>query len=101
VSHYPAFLLPFGYRHSLLGRPVPATEFRFPYGRPTTTPRCDGPDGVTTFHTHEIRPGRVPAIPREQRCPRDHRTMLGRRLPILNGLLLIIPTITTRPGELP
>ena len=32
-----AFLLPFGYRHSLLGRPVPATGFRFPYGRPTTT----------------------------------------------------------------
>jgi hypothetical protein len=26
---------------------------------------------------------------------------LGRRLPILNGPLLIIPTITTRPGELP
>jgi hypothetical protein len=58
-----AFLVPFGYRHSLLGRPVPATGFRFPYGRPTTTTRCDGPDGVTTFHTHEKRPGRVPAIP--------------------------------------
>src|SRR5689334_15243837 len=26
----PAFLLPFGHRHSLLGRPVPATEFRLP-----------------------------------------------------------------------
>jgi len=62
---------------------------------------CDGPDGVSTFHTHELRPGRVPAIPREQRCPRDRRTVLGRRLPILNGPLLIIPTSTTRPGELP
>jgi hypothetical protein len=62
---------------------------------------CDGPDGVSTFRTHEIRPGRVPALPREQRCPRDHRTMLSRRLPILNGPLLIIPTSTTRLGELP
>lgn len=62
---------------------------------------CDGPDGVYTFRTHEIRPGRVPALPREQRCPRDHRIMLSRRLPILNGPLLIIPTITIRPGELP
>jgi hypothetical protein len=33
----------------------------------------DGPDGVSTFHTHELRPGRVPAVPREQRCPHDHR----------------------------
>jgi hypothetical protein len=64
-------------------------------------PRRGGPDGVSTFRTHETRPGRVPALPREQRCPRDHRSVLGRRLPILNGPLLIIPTITTRPGELP
>jgi hypothetical protein len=45
--------------------------------------------------------GRVPALPREQRCPHDRRSVLGRRLPILNGPLLIIPTPTTRPGELP
>ena len=96
-----AFLLPFGYRHSLLGRPVPATGFRLPHSRPTTTAKCDGPDGVTTFHTHETRPGRVPALPREQRCPHDRRCVPGRRLPILNGPLLIIPTTTTRPGELP
>src|ERR1051326_7190039 len=64
-------------------------------------PRRDGPDGVSKFRTHETRPGRVPALPREQRCPRDRRSVLGRPLPILNGLLLIIPTITTRPGELP
>jgi hypothetical protein len=63
--------------------------------------KCDGPDGVTTFHTHEIRPGWVPALPREQRCPHDRRIVLGRRLPILDGPLLIIPTTTTRPGELP
>ena len=26
------------------------------------------PDGVTTFHTHELRPGWVPPIPRGRRC---------------------------------
>ena len=37
--------------------------FRFPYGRPTTTHTGDGPDGVSTFHTHETRPGRAPPYP--------------------------------------
>ena len=32
--HAPAFPLPFGHRHSLLGRPVPATESSSPHGRP-------------------------------------------------------------------
>jgi hypothetical protein len=31
----PGFLPPFGYRHSLLGHPIPAGEFRPPHGRPT------------------------------------------------------------------
>ena len=61
----------------------------------------DGPDRVSTFRTLEIRPGRVPPVPREQRCPRDRRTVLGRRLPILSGSLLIIPASATRRGELP
>jgi len=91
----PAFLLSFDCRRSLLGRPVPATGFRFPCGRPTTPPKRCGPDGVSTFHTHEIRPGRVPSVPREQRCPHDRRSVLGRRLPILNGPLLV--TLTTQP----
>ncbi len=38
------------------------------------TPGRDGPDGVSTFRTHETRPGRVPALPRERRYPRDRRT---------------------------
>jgi hypothetical protein len=33
-----------------------------------------GPDGVSTFRTHERRPGRVPAVPREQRCPHDRES---------------------------
>ena len=32
--HAAAFPLPFGHRHSLLGRPVPATESSSPHGRP-------------------------------------------------------------------
>jgi hypothetical protein len=32
-----AFLSPFSHRHSLLGRPVPATGLSFPHGRPTAT----------------------------------------------------------------
>jgi len=31
--------------------------------------RCPGPDGVTTFHTHEPRPGRVPSRPRDGGAP--------------------------------
>jgi hypothetical protein len=64
---------PFGCRHSLLGRPIPATEFCLPCGWPTTPSLRCGPDGVPTFHTSETRPGRVPSVPREQRCPHDRR----------------------------
>lgn len=40
----PAFPLPFGRRHSLLGRPVPATESSSPYGRPTGDAQRAAPD---------------------------------------------------------
>jgi hypothetical protein len=30
-----------------------------------------GPDGVSTFHAHETRPGWAPPLPRGQRCPHD------------------------------
>jgi hypothetical protein len=70
-------------------------------GLPPRLPGRDGPDRVSTFHTHETRPGRVPPVPREQRYPHDRRRVLGRRLPILSGSLLIIPASTTRLGELP
>ena len=42
-----------------------------------------GPDGVSTFHAHEIRPGRAPSIPRDQRCSHDRPVASGRRLPPL------------------
>ena len=40
---------------------------------------------VVRAGTHLAPP--VPAPPREQRCPHNHRTVLGRRPPILNGSL--------------
>src|SRR5215210_2865023 len=33
----PGFLSAFAHRHSLLGHPVPAKDFRSPHGRPTAT----------------------------------------------------------------
>jgi len=53
--------------------------------RPAPRRRPPDPDGVSTFHTHEIRPGRVSSLPRGRRCSYDHRCVRGRRLPPLNG----------------
>jgi hypothetical protein len=49
-----------------LGRPASARELGLPYGR--LTRHCLDPGGVVTFYTIEIRPGRVPPIPRGRRC---------------------------------
>jgi hypothetical protein len=43
-TNAPAFPLPFGHRHWLLGRPVPATESSSPHGRPAG-PHPDGAAG--------------------------------------------------------
>ena len=69
-SRAAAFLLPFGRRHWLLGRPVPARGLGSPHGRLTggTQAAPPDPDGVSTFRTHEIRPGRVSSLPRGRRC---------------------------------
>ena len=53
--HAHVFLLPFGRRRWLLGRPVPArASALLPTGRRSLLPDRDG---VTTFRTHETRPG--------------------------------------------
>ena len=57
-----------------LGHPVPAGELGLPHGRPTGACAPD-PNGVSTFHTSEIRPGWVPPIPRGRRCPPDWRSI--------------------------
>ena len=61
----PGFLSAFAHRHSLLGHPVPARDFRSPHGRPTEPP-ADGRtlSGFSVFRTHETRPGWVPSLPR-------------------------------------
>ena len=51
-----AFLLPFGCRHLLLGRPVPAAGIRFPHGPPTSEIIPLNHDGVSMFRTAEMRP---------------------------------------------
>ena len=86
------FLLPFGHRHSLLGHPAPAAEFRLPHGRPTDG-RSVAPDlnGVSMFRTM-TRYDRVgcPPIPRGRRCsPGRHRAF---RPP---------PAASQRPGPSP
>jgi hypothetical protein len=48
-------------------------------------PQAPDPNGVSTFHTHEPRPGWAPSIPRGQRCSHDRLALPGRRLPHLNG----------------
>jgi hypothetical protein len=40
---------------------------------------------VSTFHTHETRPGRVSSLPRGRRCSYDRRCVRGRRLPPSSG----------------
>jgi hypothetical protein len=51
-------------------------------GLPDTRPDLDG---VTTFHTHEPRPGRVPPIPRGRRCSPGRPFVSDRRLPLPSG----------------
>jgi hypothetical protein len=57
-------------------------------------PAVVDPDGVATFHTHEIQPGRVPYLPRRRRCSHSHRRVLDCRLPTFSGQPLIIPGLT-------
>jgi hypothetical protein len=57
----------------LLGHPAPAEQLSLPHGRPSTAKIATDPNGVTTFHTCEIRPGWVPSIPRGQWCPCGRR----------------------------
>jgi hypothetical protein len=61
---------------------------------------CQGPDpnGVVTFRTHEMRPGRVPSIPRELWCPHGRHGIVGRHLPLRNGQSLDPGPTIHKPG---
>ena len=89
----PAFLLPFGHRRWLVGRPVPARELGFPHGRLTSSAQTTplDPDGVPTFRTPELRPGRVSSLPRGQRCSHGHRDVQQPPSAVFQRLAPTIP----------
>lgn len=77
----PGFLLPFGYRHSLLepscARCGVPPSLRSAY---QTMLRLDL-IGVVTFHMRQIRPGWVPSVPRGRWCAPARPGSSGRHLP--------------------
>jgi hypothetical protein len=72
----------------------PGTSACLTVGLPDS--HCRDPDGVSTFHTSEIRPGRVPSLPRGRRCPPRPDAVPDRRLPLPNGQSLHPATTTHR-----
>ncbi len=79
----PGFLLPFGHRRSLLGSSFPrwgvGPSLRSAYRA------APGPHRDSTFRTHELRPGRVPSLPRGRRCSHGRSRVSGRHLPHPSG----------------
>ena len=78
----------------------PAREFRpSTVGLPTTRHGVPDPDGVSTFRTHETRPGSgalsTPGTAVFTR-PSGHP---GRRLPPLSGQVPITPVTASHPGS--
>ncbi len=49
-----------------------------------TSPYPD-PVGITTFHTHEMRPGWVPPVSQGRRCSPGRQKIPDRRLPFYSG----------------
>jgi hypothetical protein len=77
-----AFRLP-----ALASRAIPYPPGNWAFltvGLPDTT-SCPDPDGVTTFHTCKMRPGRVPPISRGRRYSPGRYEVLDRRLPLFGG----------------
>ena len=88
----PAMCVPVSCRLSATGirfpsHPTPAGGLGLPCGRLTGFGTAPGPDpiGVPTFHTHEMRPGRVPPVSRGRRCSPGRQKIPGRRLPLSSG----------------
>jgi hypothetical protein len=82
------------HHHLPVSRCVSATGIRFSVIRfppgdwaflTVGLPASPDPDGVTTFRTHELRPGWVPSIPRGRRCSSRLRGLPSRRLPLYHG----------------
>src|SRR6266536_1845017 len=85
-AHRPGF--PVAFRPTgvgFLGHPVPPGSCAFlTVGRPDTC-RYPDPDGVSTFHVHETRPGGVPSRPRDGGALPDRRRIFGRHPPLSSG----------------
>jgi hypothetical protein len=94
----PGFLLPFGRRPSLLGHPVPATEFSSPYGR-LTGARAPDLDGFSMFRTREMRLGKGVLYTPGTTVPTRPRILHDRRLPHHSGASLISPVLHPGPGS--
>jgi hypothetical protein len=95
-SSRPGFLLPFGGRHSLLGHPVPAREFSFPYGRLTGALAPD-PDGFSMFRTREMRLGKDVLYTPGTAVSARPRMLHDRRLPHRNGAVPVSPALHPGP----
>jgi hypothetical protein len=67
-------------------------------GRPTRPTTCLDPDGVSTFHTFETRPGWAPSIPRGRRCSHGRLVFPDRRLSYSNDLALFPGITSAYPG---
>jgi hypothetical protein len=71
-----------------LDRPAPAGDLGLPHGRLTSRHWRPDPVGVVTLRTYEMRPGWVPPLLRERRCPYGRYQILSRRLPPHSGRFL-------------
>lgn len=100
AAHCGGFLLAFAYRRSLLGLPVPATDFRRSLRLAYRTTAYDDADsvGVSVFRTCETRPGWVPSLLRGGGVIPTSETSTDRRLPLLNGQPCTPATTSHRRG---
>lgn len=76
----------------------PAEGLRPSRDRPTRLQGRD-PDGVSTFRAYEMRPGRTPPKPRDQRCSHDRRGRLRSSLAASSSGQVLSPGIhSVSPG---
>jgi len=79
--------LPFGYRRSLLGHPIPAGELGSPHGRLTehARERVRTPTGLPRSARTSCDRGGCPLYPEDGGAPPGLRDVLSRRLPLHGG----------------
>jgi hypothetical protein len=97
LSRFPvAFRLP-AFRFSVIRFP-PGSWALLAVGLPDAPSRPD-PDGVTTFRTHELRPGWVPPLPRGRWCSSRLRAIPSRHPPLRRGQSLSLATSSHQRGS--